>query len=162
MQVKRAMEVVVAGVAGVASVVVMMGSLAGWAGAAAPEAGVAAGVGTEPGTPAVPAERGMAAPSVDPRLLPTEPLRAPPGGIRTFSPGHARFPVRVNEEEVRFPVQAVSVVAGEPLVVDAPPEVQLLEAQGVVAPVSPGRWRWTAPSVSGDFVALRLEGPQEM
>lgn len=160
MQVKKAMATVVSGTAGGAAMAILLGSLAGGAGAAPPGAGVGAGLDVRTAPAAVAGDAGSGAvPPVDPALLPTEPLRAPPGGIRTFSPVHARFPVRANGQEIRFPVQAVSVVAGEVLVVDAPPELQLLETEGVVPPASPGQWRWTAPSEPG-IVPLRLEGPQ--
>jgi len=96
---------------------------------------------------------------VSAELLPSEPLRAPRGGVRSFAPAHARFPVRANGEEVRFAVQAVSVVAGELLTIDASPDLRLLDRSGVVVPASPGQWQWTAPPEPG-IVPLRLEGPQ--
>lgn len=165
MQVKRALGRVRAGAAGVVGVAVMVGSLAAWSAAAPPDVGSSGLPGAGAGGPVFPPADAPApgstpaAAAVDPARLPTGPLRAPPGGIRTFSPAQARFPVRANGEEIRFPVQAVSVVAGEVLVVDAPPDLQLLEAGGAVAPASPGRWLWTAPAEPG-IVPLRLDGPQ--
>jgi hypothetical protein len=91
--------------------------------------------------------------------LPVEPVRAEGGRIRDFSPQVARYPARVNDTEIRFAVQAVAVVAGEDLVVEAPVEVHLLDRKGPVTPAGPGRWVWTAPDEPG-VVPLRLDAPQ--
>lgn len=98
---------------------------------------------------------------VDPAALdlPDEPIRAPDGRIRSFSPSPARFPARAGGRELRFSVQAVSVVAGRVLEVEGPVEARLLDRGGEVAPVAPGRWRWEAPEAPG-IVALRLDAPQ--
>ncbi len=119
----------------------------------ATDGGVEEGAASSPGDSAAPPE------PVPADLLPSEPLRAPRGGVRTFAPAHARFPVRANGEEVRFTVQAVSVVAGEILTIDASPDLRLLQGSGVVAPSSPGQWQWRAPAEPG-IVPLRLDGPQ--
>lgn len=91
--------------------------------------------------------------------LPVGPVRAEGGRIRAFAPRVARYPVRVDGAEVRFAVQAVAVLAGAEMVVEAPPEVRLLDRSGVVDPVAPGRWHWKAPDDAG-VVPLRLDAPQ--
>lgn len=91
--------------------------------------------------------------------LPVEPVRAEGGRIRDFAPRVARYPARVNGTEIRFAVQAVAVVAGEELVVEAPVEAHLLDRNGPVDPIAPGRWVWTAPGEPG-VVPIRLDAPQ--
>ncbi len=91
--------------------------------------------------------------------LPEEPVRAGSGGVETFEPRPAPFPLRVDGREIRFEVQAVSVLAGETLVVEAPVEAVLLEPTGAVPADTGGRWRWTAPGSAG-VVPLRIHTPQ--
>jgi len=89
---------------------------------------------------------------------PVETVRRDANPEAAFDPGGAPYPAAVDGVAIRFEVQAVSVLAGESLLVEAPSEARLLDRDGVVAPEAPGRWRWTAPGEAG-IVPLRLEGP---
>lgn len=118
------------------------------------------GEATAPDTPApLPSEASGVSPATPAPDLPLEPVRAEGGRIGSFAPRPARYPVRVGGAEIRFAVQAVAVLAGEDVVVEAPPEASLLEREGVVAPAGSGRWVWKAPLEPG-VVPLRLDAPQ--
>jgi hypothetical protein len=89
---------------------------------------------------------------------PVDPVRAGPDWEGGFEARIAPYPAGVDGIEIRFEVQAVSVLAGEDLIVEAPSDVRLLDSDGLVAPETPGRWRWVAPPAAG-IAPLRLEGP---
>lgn len=91
--------------------------------------------------------------------LPAGPYRAPGGRVRTFAPRGAPFPARSEGVEIHFAVQAITVLSGGVLTLEAPEGVALLAKDGEVAPVSPGRWRWQAPGEAG-VVPLRLQGSE--
>ena len=94
-------------------------------------------------------------------LLPVGPARAGRRGAEVFAPREAPFPVEANGVEIRFGIQAVTLLPGEVLHVAAPPEALLLDVDGPIPAVAPGHWSWTAPEGPG-AVPLRLQGPGGM
>lgn len=94
-------------------------------------------------------------------LLPVAPARAGRRGAEVYAPREAPFPVEANGLEIRFGIQAVTVLPGEVLHVSAPSEALLLDVEGPIAAVAPGRWSWTAPAGPGT-IPLRLQGPGGM
>jgi hypothetical protein len=94
-------------------------------------------------------------------VLPEGPARSGRRGAEVFAPRDVPFPVEANGFEIRFGIQAVTLLPGEELQLVAPPEAWLMDMEGVIEPAAPGRWSWTAPRGPG-VVPLRLQGPAGM
>jgi hypothetical protein len=73
---------------------------------------------------------------------------------RTTLPGRVSFAVKFKDEVSPYPIMAMFVMPGErvPLeavLSDTTARYSATAAAGILAPLAPGRWRWTAPTKKG-------------